>query len=442
MTARFQFLRDIRQLVTGKELVPTERLLGPVFVLMTLVIFTVLLAILSSYRPTPVVRPAPRILPVTVEVATPASLPAELPAPRLIQVTAVPTVPPATPADEMVEYPVKTGDTLIAIARRFCGDYLAIARDNQITDPNWIYADKTVLKFKNGCTHAPSVLVNRNVSPRELASDGGASSGKHIPKLVIRAPEAESLPTAAAASAPAPVASQPVQAPAVAVAPSRPLSELLHREIYRIAALKRINPEERTRAENAELYRLQMKVRQDVLAWYKLPNPDCLYAKHGGKNWEEQTLSRVNCIRENYGAVIAEVAAEHELESSYIEAIIMAESEGQPDAISPTGCTGLKQFTIASSKLFGLTDRFDPIESIRAGGRHIKSNLRQWRGNVAKATAHYNIGSVVVGSADFNAAQFPYTQNVLRVKRLIEKESKRLASGQPGLVPVAYTPAR
>lgn len=434
-----QLIRDIRQLVTGKEPVSSERMLMLVFGISGLVVSIAFIALLSSYRPTPVVRPAPRILPVTVEVAAPASLPA----PRLIQVTAVPTVPPAAPADEMVEYPVKTGDTLIAIARRFCGDYLAIARDNQITDPNWIYADKTVLKFKNGCTHAPSVLVNRNVSPRELASDGEASSGKHIPKLVIRAPEAEPLPPVAA-PAPAPSASQPIPAaaPAVAVAPSRPLSELRHREIYRIAALKRINPEERTRAENAELYRLQMKVRQDVLAWYKLPNPDCLYAKHGGKNWEEQTLSRVNCIRENYGAVIAEVAAEHELESSYIEAIIMAESEGQPDAISPTGCTGLKQFTIASSKLFGLTDRFDPIESIRAGGRHIKSNLRQWRGNVAKATAHYNIGSVVVGSADFNAAQFPYTQNVLRVKRLIEKESKRLASGQPGLVPVAYTPAR
>lgn len=435
-----QLIRDIRQLVTGKEPVSSERMLMLVFGISGLVVSIAFIALLSSYRPIPIVRPVPRILPVTVEVAAPASLPAELSAPRLIQVTAAPT---AAPADEMVEYPVKTGDTLIAIARRFCGDYLAIARDNQITDPNWIYADKTVLKFKNGCTHAPSVLVNRNVSPRELASDGGASSGKHIPKLVIRAPEAEPLPPVAA-PAPAPSASQPIPAaaPAVAVAPSRPLSELRHREIYRIAALKRINPEERTRAENAELYRLQMKVRQDVLAWYKLPNPDCLYAKHGGKNWEEQTLSRVNCIRENYGAVITEVAAEHELESSYIEAIIMAESEGQPDAISPTGCTGLKQFTIASSKLFGLTDRFDPIESIRAGGRHIKSNLRQWRGNVAKATAHYNIGSVVVGSADFNAAQFPYTQNVLRVKRLIEKESKRLASGQPGLVPVAYTPAR
>lgn len=442
---KFQFLGDLYQVTLGKKSVPTERLLGPMFVLVALVVFAALFAVVSSYRPIPVVRSAPQILPVTAEVAASAAVPVELPAPRLVQVVA-PIVPPAAPADEMVEYPVKTGDTLIGILRDYCrNDYLVVARENNI-DPDWIYAGKTVLKFKNGCLgNAPSVLVKQSVSPRELVSNGEASSGKHISPLAQRDTEAQPLPPVAA-SAPASSASQPTQVavPLETSEPAPSLSEVYHKEIYRKAALLSIRPEERTKAQNAELYRLTMRIRPEVLARYPLPNPDCLYAegREIGRNWEEQTLFRARCIRENFGPTIDETAAERKLAPAFIEALIIAESGGKPDAISPTGCTGLKQFCRGSARLFGLRDRFDPFESIRAGGRHIEDNLKMWRGNVAKATAHWNAGSVMVGQASFNAAQFPFTRNVLRIQRLIEKESTRLAQSAPGLVPVAYTPAR
>ena len=434
-----QLIRDIRQLVTGKEPIASERMLMLVFGISGLVVSIAFILLLSSYRPAPVVRSAPQILPVTVEVAAPAPLPAELSAPRLVQVVA-PAVLPAPPADEMVEYPVKTGDTLIAILRGYCrDDYLVVARENVI-DPDWIYANKTVLKFKNGCTHAPSVLVKQSVSPRELVSNGGASSGKHIFSLALRDTEAQTLPPVAAAL-PTASASQPTQAGISATDETKPLSTVRHREIYRIVALRNMGAG-RTRAQDAELARLTALIRKEVLERYDLPNPDCLYAADAGRNWQEQTLFRAYCIRENYGVVIDEVAAEYKLPAAYLEAIIIVESGGKPDAISPTGCTGLKQFTIASAKLFGLTDRFDPFESIRAGGRHLKDNLQMWEGNVAKATSHFNIGSVVVGNAGFDAAKFPYTQNVLRVKQLIEKEIQRTATGPQTVVPVVYAPAR
>ena len=426
--------------VCGRRLVD-ERSLVAILGLVALIVFAVFITLLVSYRPVSITRPAPRILPVTVEVSV------STPAPVQVMPVAL-TAPTPAPAEETVEYTVRHGDTLIAIARRYCGDYLAIARDNAIADPNWIYADKTVLRFKNGCTSsAPSVLVNRNVSPRELVRNGEASSGKHLPTLVTRAPEAKPLPIPAipaplpAASAALPSASAPQ---AAALPDERPLSEVYHKEIYRKAALLSIPAEERTKSQNAELYRLTMRIRPEVLARYPLTNPDCLYAegRETGQNWEEQTLFRARCIRENYGTVIDETAAEHKLAPAFIEALIIAESGGKPDAISPTGCTGLKQFCLRSSKLFGLRDRFDPFESIRAGGRHVRDNLEMWGNNLYKATAHWNAGSVRVGTTGFNAAEFPFTRNVLRIQRLIEKESRRVASGQPGLVPVAYTPAR
>lgn len=435
--------QNIWNVTLGRRLVD-ERSLMAIIGFVALLVCVVFITALASYRPTPVHWALP-ILPVTVEVPAPARLPAELPAPQLLQVAA-PVVLPAIPADDQVVYPVQRGDTLIGVLRGYCrNDYLVVARENNI-DPDWIYAGKTVLKFKNGCLgNAPSVLVNRNVSPRELASDGGASSGKHIPKLVIRAPEADPLPPALAASAPDAAASQPVRAAfPVETGESPALSEVYHKEIYRKAALLSIPPEGRTKAQNAELYRLTMRIRPEVLARYPLANPDCLYAegREIGRNWEEQTLYRARCIRENYGQVIDETAAERKLAPAFIEALIIAESGGKPDAISPTGCTGLKQFCRGSAKLFGLRDRFDPFESIRAGGRHLEDNLRMWGNNLHKATAHWNAGSVKVGQAGFNATQFPFTRSVLRIQRLIEKESPRVASGQPALVPVVYTPAR
>jgi soluble lytic murein transglycosylase-like protein len=79
---------------------------------------------------------------------------------------------------------------------------------------------------------------------------------------------------------------------------------------------------------------------------------------------------------------------------------------------------------MASAKGFGLRDRFDPFESIRAGGRHLADNLRRWNGNVAQATAHFNIGGIA-GTAGFQASQFPYVREVMRVQALIESEPTR-----------------
>lgn len=366
------------------------------------------------------------------------------------------------PKPVVIEHTVTGGENLVKILRRYCrDDYEVVARENDIKDPNVIHPTQ-VIRFTNGCSNnTPSVLVNRNVFPRESASDGGASSGKRIPTLVTRAPEAKTLPPVVlAASAPAPSASQSIQAaapaplaasvpyaePPVTVAKLRPakaqpvtlpatsvakavpigkngkpiLSKVYHREIYRVAALRKEQiAGSLSKAGYAEMSRLQSKIRVAVLEQFPLKNADCLY------DTKLTQIDRLHCIRENYGAVIAEQVKRYPnlplLTQSLVEAVTLVESGGRPDAISETGCTGVKQFTMGSADKFGLEDRLDPYESVRAGVDHLAANLILWGGSVAKATAHYNIGSVVVAQKGFDAKNFPYTRAVLGAQNVIDR---------------------
>lgn len=356
---------------------------------------------------------------------------------------------PALKEPEEIVHPVQDGQTLIGILKAYCrDDYEVVARENGI-DPHWIYANKTVLKFKNGCSsNAPSVFVHKRVSPRELVRNGEASSGKHISRTEATRAPITAPAVAFAASAPTPsalaasaaqstIASVPTtvvqirpaeraasqsatNAPAdvAAVVDDRPLAVIYHREIYRIAALRGQQIRgEISRAGLAEMNRLQLKIRAAQQAKFPLKNADCLY------DGKLSSVDRLRCIRENYGETIAKNLKQYpHISQSFVEAVILVESGGRPDAISETGCTGVKQFTMGSARKFNLRDRLDPYEGIRAGIDHLADNLRMWGNNVAKATAHYNIGSVVVSQKGFDANAFQYTRAVLWAKWLVEKE--------------------
>lgn len=440
-------LTDLKsQIVDGKPM--TASSLQAVIIILLLAIVSIpLFAIGTSHLPavsslvllsqSEVARAPLEVRPVLVASADQAG--------AFINSSAQPEPAPVPKEPEEIEHSVRDGETLIGILKPYCRDrdYEMIARDNGLADPDMIYANKTVLKFKNGCSNnAPSVFVQKRVSPRELVRDDGASSGKHISRTEATRAPITAPAVALAASAPTTSASQLTAAPVptivvtlrpveraasqVAAAPvtdvtttdNRPLSEIYHRKIYRIADLRKMQiARTLSPAGLAEMNRLQMEIRKATLARYPVKNADCLY------DGNLSSVDRLRCIRENYGETIAENLKRYpHISQSYVEAVILVESGGRPDAISETGCTGVKQFTMGSAKKFNLADRLDPYESLRAGIDHLADNLRMWRNNVAKATAHYNIGSVVVSQKDFDANAFAYTRAVLSAKRLVERE--------------------
>lgn len=81
---------------------------------------------------------------------------------------------------------------------------------------------------------------------------------------------------------------------------------------------------------------------------------------------EKKTKTSSSNIGQDLGIDFAAYEADAGLPSGYLERTAYIESRGDVNAVSPTGATGLFQFTKGTAKDMGLTDRNDPVASTEA----------------------------------------------------------------------------
>ena len=94
--------------------------------------------------------------------------------------------------------------------------------------------------------------------------------------------------------------------------------------------------------------------------------------------------------------IIQNLAQHHEMDPFLVEAVVKAESDYDPMAISRVGAQGLMQIMPMTALDLGLQNPFDPKENLDAGIRHLKKLMTKYESNLDLALAAYNAGEMAV----------------------------------------------
>jgi soluble lytic murein transglycosylase-like protein len=118
--------------------------------------------------------------------------------------------------------------------------------------------------------------------------------------------------------------------------------------------------------------------------------------------------------------LVEEIAETYHIDASLVKAIIVAESNSNPEAVSRKGAQGLMQLMPSTAKRLKVSQPFDPRENIIGGVKYIKGLLASY-GDLRLALAAYNAGPGAVQKYDGIP---PYRETINYVKKVIHNFKK------------------
>lgn len=96
-------------------------------------------------------------------------------------------------------------------------------------------------------------------------------------------------------------------------------------------------------------------------------------------------------IPPEYAALVNSAATAHGVSAPWLAALLQAESGWNPTAVSPVGAQGVGQLMPSTARSLGVTDPFDPAQSIDGAARYLAAQYERF-GTWELAAAAYNAG--------------------------------------------------
>lgn len=129
-----------------------------------------------------------------------------------------------------------------------------------------------------------------------------------------------------------------------------------------------------------------------------------------------QTAMTETKVPENLQQVIAESARRYDIPEKLLAAVIKAESNFNPRAVSSEGAKGLMQLMPATARSLGVKNVFDIQQNVDAGSRYLREMLDRYDGKLDLALAAYNAGP---GAVDRYGGIPPYRETKGYVKKVM-----------------------
>jgi len=128
-----------------------------------------------------------------------------------------------------------------------------------------------------------------------------------------------------------------------------------------------------------------------------------------------------------FQAEISRASEQYGVDPGLINAVIRAESNYDPNAISPVGAQGLMQLMEGTAGDLGVEDRLDPSQNIQGGTQYLAQLAERFGGDVDKTLAAYNWG---IGNIDRQGIENipPETQEYLRKVKGFMGETPKTSS--------------
>lgn len=121
---------------------------------------------------------------------------------------------------------------------------------------------------------------------------------------------------------------------------------------------------------------------------------------------------------DRYDRHIREASELYGLSYPLLKAIIKAESDFNPRAVSRKGALGLMQLMPENVKRLKISDPFDPWENIMGGARYFRQMLDRFKGKLSLSLAAYNAGPSTVER--YNNQIPPYRETENYVEKVLQ----------------------
>jgi soluble lytic murein transglycosylase len=108
-------------------------------------------------------------------------------------------------------------------------------------------------------------------------------------------------------------------------------------------------------------------------------------------------------------------ARQQGLPPELVKAVIAAESDFDPEAVSRAGAQGLMQLMPRTAESLGVADPLRPEENVRGGARYLREMIERY-GDLRRALAAYNAGPAAV---DRYGGVPPYRETRDYVRRVL-----------------------